>query len=153
MKQTITFIVYARGQPKEYTGILGQITLHCTWILLTGGKHLLEESYTGSDPVAWYKSVLEEQEMVVKTTKTQKFKGTTYVWIEVDAEKTPIEEYTTWRDLEPNDTTSLAWRPFWTPCTQSTTTECLGFAVKAREFPLQSKANSLTLQQVLDAIL
>ena len=153
MKQTITFIVYARGTPKSFTGILGQITLHCTWLLLIGGKSLIEETYTGSDPVEWYTKVLKDQEMTIKSTKTQKFKGGTYVWIEIDADKTPLEEYVTWRDLEPNDTTSLAWKPFWTPYAQGTSNECLGFAVKAREYALQNKQSPLTLQQVLDAIL
>lgn len=153
-KQTIQYIVYSKAPPKQFTGILGTLDLHCVWFLLSGGKTIIEESYDGADPVAWYKDVLEQQEMVICSSKQQKFKGQIYVWLEVDYEKTPIQEYTTWRDIQPSDTETLAWRPFWIPCETGTTKECLGFAVKNREYALQGKQykQPILLQTVLDAI-
>jgi hypothetical protein len=154
MKQTVQYIVYSKAPIKQFSGILGGIDLHCVWLLLTGGKTLIEEVYDGSDPIAWYRDVLNEQGMIVKSTKKQTYKGQTFVWLEVDYDQTPIQEYTTWRDLEPNDTETLAWKPFWIPCTTGTTKECLGFAVSSRETVLQSKQHKhpMSLQTVLDAI-
>lgn len=151
---TYTYIVYAHPPPKQFTGILGSIDLHCVWLLLSGGKTLIQEEYSGADPIAWYKDVLEEQEMVVKSTKQQVYKGQSFIWIEIDAERTALTEFTSWKEVEAADTETLAWRPFWQPCSKGPSPqECLGFAVKAKEFPLQTKKNSLMLQTVLDAIL
>jgi hypothetical protein len=154
-KQVIQYIVYSKAPPKNFTGILGAIDLQCIWFLLTGGKTLIEETYDGDDPIAWYKTVLEQQDMVVVSAKQQKYKGQTFVWLEVDYEKTPIQEYVTWRDIPSTDTETLAWRPFWIPCETGTMKECLGFAVRNRELPLQGKQHKqpILLQTVLDAIL
>jgi hypothetical protein len=154
-KQTIQYIIYSKAPVKQATGILGQINLHCIWFLLAGGKILIEESYDGADPVGWYKKVLEEQDIIVSSAKQQKFKGQTFVWLEVDFEKTPIHEFTTWADADTVDTDTPLWRPFWVPCEPGSTKECLGFAVMNREYPLQGKQHKqpILLQTVLDAIL
>lgn len=152
--QTVYYIVYSKAPVKEYSGLLGTIDLQCVWFLLSGGKTILEEQYIGSDPIGWYTSVLESQDMIVASSKIQKYKGHSYVWIEIDFEKTPIHEYTTWRDISENDTETLAWRPFWIPFEHGTTKECLGFAVSNRDCLLQSTTakNPLSLQTVFDAI-
>lgn len=148
----VYYIVYARPPVKTFSGILGDIDLHCIWFLLSGGKNIIDETYDGTDPIGWYKNVLEEQDMFVKETKQQKYKGTSYIWLEIDVEKTNIHEFTSWKELDKHDTETLAWRPFWVPCQHGTTKECLGFAVPAKEFPL-TKKGGLMLQTVLDAIL
>lgn len=153
MKQRYTFIIYAREAAKEYNGILGQFILHSVQLLLAGGKILIEEEYDGTDPIEWYRNVLAEQDIVVKESKQQGFKGKQYIWLEVDAQQTPIHEFTTWKELSEEDTESLAWRQVWYPIQPSTGKECLGFAVSANEIRLQSKQNGLTMKDVLDAIL
>ncbi len=155
MKHTYTFIVYGVPQPKQFSGILGTIELIQVKMLLAGGKTLITEQYDGEDPVSWYKATLEEQDIVVKQSKEQKLGSMRYIWLEVDTEKTPINEFQTWRDLDPKDSETLAWRTFFYPVSPTTKKECLGFAVKAREMTItdsQSK-QSLTLNTVLDAII
>ena len=155
MKHTVLFIVYAKSPPKRFTGILGEIDLYKLQFLLAGGKQLIQETYDGPDPAAWYTKVLEDQDILISTAKTQKYKGQTIVWIEVDAEKTPIHEFTIWSDLPANDNETLAWRTFYYPCTTDATPvkECLGLAVKARETVLFPGKQPILLNTVLDAIL
>ena len=150
---TVRFIVYARHPPKQFSGMLGTIDFHKLQFLLAGGKYLIEETYTGADPASWYTKVLGEQDIFICASQTQIIKGKTLVWLEVDAEKTPIDEFTIWTDLPSNDTETLAWRPFFYPCTTGTTKECLGLAVKARETALTQDNHPIMLQTVLDAIL
>ena len=95
MKQTYTYIIYAKAPPKRCSGILGVIDLHHIQLLLAGGKYLIEESYEGKDPIGWYTEVLRDQEIIVKASKQQKHKGQTFSWLEIDSEKTPISEITT----------------------------------------------------------
>ena len=153
MKQTYTFIIYARQGQKNFQGILGEFTLHTVQLLLAGGKTLLEEQYDGADPVEWYTGVLSEQEIYVKESKQQVYKGKQYIWLEVDAEKTPIHEFTTWKDLPEDDMESLAWRRIMYPIQSSTGKECLGFAVIANEISLQMKPGAFTMKSILEAIL
>ena len=155
MKHAYTYIVYGVPPPRSFKGILGEIELFQINLLLAGGKTLITEQYDGEDPIGWYTQTLEEQEIFVKQTKEQKIGTTRYIWLEVDTEKTPIEEFATWRDVDPNDTETLAWRTFFYPVTPATKKECLGLAVKAREITStnpQSK-QPLPLNTVLDAIL
>ena len=153
MKPTVLFIVYAKEAPKHFNGILGEIDLHKIQFLLAGGKTLIQESYDGKEPDVWYKNVLEEQDIFVSNSKVQSYKGRTLVWLEVDAEKTPIHEFTIWTDLPSNDNETLAWRSFYYPCTSGTTIECLGLAVKARETTLFPGKQPIMLHTVFDAIL
>ena len=157
MKHTVLFIVYAKSPPKRFSGILGEIDLYKIQFLLAGGKQLIQESYDGQDPATWYTKVLEEQDIIIAASKTQKIKGHTLVWLEVDAEKTPIHEFTIWTDLPANDNETLAWRPFYYSCTTQSGSEpvkeCLGLAVKARETVLFPGKQPILLNTVLDAIL
>jgi hypothetical protein len=104
---TVRFIVYASQVPKEFTGILGAITLHKFMFLLAGGKYLIEETYTGANPAEWYTKVLGEQDIFIRASQTQIIKGQSVVWLEVDAEKTPIDEFTIWTDLSADDSCIL----------------------------------------------
>jgi len=149
----VRFIVYAKQPPKQFTGILGSITLHKFQFLLAGGKYCIEETYTGANPAEWYTKILGEQDIVIRASQTQTIRGQIHVWLEVDPEQTPIDEFTIWTDLPANDTETLAWRTFYYPCTTGTTTECLGLAVKARETALTQGKHPIMLQTVLDAIL
>jgi hypothetical protein len=153
MKGTYTFLVYAKAPPKQFSGILGEIDLHAIQFLLMGGKYSIEETYSGSNPVEWYTDILEQQGIFVSQGKQQKFKGETFIWLQVDLERTPIEEFTSWSELDPSDNETLAWRTFYYPCHKGTTKECLGFAISAREIFLQKTKRVLQLSTVLDAIL
>jgi len=153
MNRIYTFIVYAKAPPKQFSGILGEIDLHAIQFLLVGGKYSIEETYAGSDPVEWYSEILEQQGIIVSQGKLQKYKGETFIWLQVDLERTPIEEFTSWSELDPSDTETLAWRTFYYPCYKGTTKECLGFAISAREIYLQKTKRVLQLNTVLDAIL
>jgi hypothetical protein len=153
MNRQYTFLVYAKAPPKHFSGILGEIDLHAIQFLLMGGKYSIEETYSGSNPVEWYIDILEQQGIFVSQGKQQKFKGETFIWLQVDLERTPIEEFTSWSELDPNDTETLAWRTFYYPCHAGTTKECLGFAISAREIFLQKTKKTLRLNTVLDAIL
>jgi hypothetical protein len=158
MKHTYTYIVYGVPPPKHFHGILGEIELFQVKMLLAGGKTLITEQYDGEDPIEWYKTTLEEQEIFVKQSKEQKFGATRYIWLEVDTEKTPIDEFASWHDIDAKDTETLAWRTFNYPVCPATKKECLGLAVKAREICITSSATNkqsqpLMLSTVLDAIL
>ena len=153
MNRTYTFIVYAKDPPKHFSGILGEIDLHAIHFLLMGGKYSIEENYSGSDPVKWYIDILEQQGIYIVQGKQQKYKGDIFIWLEVDLEQTSIHEFTSWKDLDPSDTESLAWRTFYYPCHAGTIRECLGFAISARELSLQKTKKSLKLNTILEAIL
>jgi hypothetical protein len=153
MKDTYSFIVYTKEAPKRFKGILGEIDLYAIQFLLVGGNYIIEESYSGTTPIEWYKNILEQQDIVISQSKQQKYKGQTFIWMEVDTQKTPISEFTSWKDLDPADNESLAWRTFFYTCYAGTTKECLGLAITAHEIPLQTKKQSISLHTVLDAIL
>ena len=153
MKQTYTFIIYARQGSREFQGILGEFILHTVQLLLAGGKTLIEEYYEGNDPIQWYTGVLAEQGIMIKESKQQVYKGNQYIWLEVDSEQTPIHEFTTWKELPVDDTESLAWRHVVYPIQPSSGKECLGFAVIASGIPLQTKQGAFTMKDILEAIL
>jgi hypothetical protein len=154
MKPSYTFIIYTKPSVRSFQGILGAIDVFTTHLLLAGGKYLIEESYSGSDPIKWYMETLKEQDIHVSASKQQKYKGQQYIWLEVDPNKTPIDEFTSWQEVEKTDTETLAWRKIIYPCTGGTTKECLGLAVAAREICLTKKGQSpLYLTNVLDAVL
>jgi len=151
--RTYTFIVYAKDPPKIFSGILGEIDLHTLQFLLVGGKYSIEETYSGTDPTEWYTGILEQQDIFIVQGKQQKYKGETFIWLEVDLERTPIQEFTSWKDLSDSDEETLAWRTFYYPCYKGTVKECLGFAISAREIYLQKNKRTLQLNTVIDAIL
>ncbi len=153
MKQNYTFIIYARQSARQFQGILGTFTLHTVQLLLAGGKTLIQEQYDGTDPIQWYTDVLAEQDIVVKESKQQNYKGQQYIWLEVDADRTPIHEFTTWTELPEEDTESLAWRKVVYPIQPSTGKECLGFAVIANEISLTQKQSGFSMKDILEAIL
>jgi hypothetical protein len=154
MKPSYTFIIYTKPTIRTFQGILGPIDVFTIHILLAGGKHLIEESYSGSDPIGWYTHTLREQDIYVSASKQQKYKGQSYIWLEVDPEQTPIHEFTSWQEVDDKDTETLAWRKIVYPCTAGTTKECLGLAVAARNICLTRKGQTpLYLTNVLDAVL
>jgi hypothetical protein len=158
MKGTYSFIVYAKDPPKSFHGILGSIDFHVLQLLLVGGKYIIEEQYSEKDPIKWYTSILEEQGIHIIQGKQQTYKGHVYIWLEVDTAKTPIQEFTSWKELDPSDTESLAWKSFYYACHAGTTKECIGLAVVAREIPLESVKSRkgkepMYLNTVFDAIL
>jgi hypothetical protein len=149
-----TFIIYTKPRITTFKGILGGIDMFTVHLLLAGGKYLIEESYGGKNPIEWYVQTLEGQGIYVSASKEQKYKGVQYVWLEVDIEKTHINEFASWQDLEHDDVETLAWRKFVYPCTNGTTKECLGLAVVARELKLtKGEQAPLYVSNVLDAIL
>jgi len=152
-KNQYTFIIYAPPEKRRFSGILGEIDLYKVHLLLAGGKYVIEESYSGNDPVEWYCNILKDQEIYINRSKIQKNKGNTYVWLQVNTEKTRIEEFTFWNDLPSEDTDTLAWRTYFYPCEADKKKECLGLAVIARETKLtERKLSPLYLNEVLDAI-
>jgi hypothetical protein len=152
-KNQYTFIIYAPPEKRRFSGILGEIDLYKVYLLLAGGKYVIEESYSGKDPIEWYCNILKEQEIYIRDSKIQKNKGNTYVWLQVDTGKTQIEEFTFWDELSSEDTNTLAWRTYLYPCEADRTKECLGLGVIAQETRLTEKKESpLYLNEVLDAI-
>jgi hypothetical protein len=153
MKEKVhTFLIYTKPISRNFSGILGDLELYTIHFLLAGGKYLIEETYDGPDPVSWYTEILGQQDIHVTATKQQKYKGTNYIWMEVDPEKTPLSEFTNWSEVESNDLETLAWRKVVYPCKNNK--ECLGLAVKARETCLTApKKDPLFLSTILDAIL
>ena len=153
MKQRYSFLVYGKRAPRKFSGIIGGIELHTVHLLLVGGKYILEEQYTGKNPIEWYTDILGQQGIIILQGKQQNWKGQKIIWLEVDLDKTPIHEFTSWKDIESNDTESLVWKTFQYPCQEGSTKECLGFAICARDIPLQSSSTPIMLDTVLDAIL
>jgi hypothetical protein len=153
MKEKVhTFLIYTRPTSRKFSGIIGEFDLYTIHFLLAGGKYLIEEKYDGQDPISWYTEILKQQDIIVTATKQQKYKGTNYIWMEVDPEKTPISEFTTWSEVDPTDMETLAWRKVHYPLKNRK--ECLGLAVKAYEISLTSPIKeTLSLGTILDAIL
>lgn len=154
MKTTYYYIIYATPEKKEFSGILGDIDFYGIDLLMAGGKYLVEEQYEGKDPIGWYKTILEEQDIFVKSAKKQKYKSKNIIWFEIDKDRTPIHEFTSWNELDANDDATLAWKKVYYSCTKNTTNECLGLAVVAREISVSQKNKlDLKLSDILDAIL
>jgi hypothetical protein len=149
-----TFIIYTKPKIASFNGILGGIDVFTVHLLLAGGKYLIEETYDGTEPIEWYTRTLEDQGIYISASKQQKYKGVHYVWLEVDSDKTKIEEFAVWKDIDAQDEESLAWRKFVYPCTAGTTKECVGLAVVARELKLTKQGQApMHVSNVLDAIL
>jgi hypothetical protein len=154
MKHTYTFIFYTPPKMKKFNGILGEIDMYSIQFLLAGGRYLVEEQYDGEDPIAWYTEIMKEQCIYISNSKMQTFKGKKYVWMEIDAEKTPVDEFMTSQQVSPTDTDILAWKTFHIPCTGGSKTECLGLGVVAREYVMtETNKTPVMLSSLLDGIL
>ena len=148
MAQTkYSFFVYAKEEPKQFEGILGKIDLYTVHMLLAGGKKVIVESFDGSAEKAakWYAEYMNDQEIYFKTIKII---GTT-IWIEVDLERTPVNEFTQAHDLEDSDLETLAWKTFWYPCAAGTKNECLGFAVSTHEYQISGVSLESVLRKII----
>lgn len=142
IKRRLKFIIFAVDSKKTFNGIIGQIDLYSIKLLLQGGTRILEEECSSSqDPVVWYSNLLLQQDIIIK--KGFEDKNNT-VWLQVDVEKTPIEEFALWNEVDPSSE-DLAWRTYWIPCTADTKTECLGFWVSAKESFLSNKLSIATI--------
>lgn len=154
MKHAYTFVFYTPPILKKFNGILGEIDLYHIKLLLAGGKYLVEEQYEGDNPIEWYTEIMKEQGIIISNSKTQTYKGKKYIWLEIDSEKTPVDEFMTWQQVSTNDTDILAWRTFYIPCSGGTKTECLGLGVVAREMTMtESNKSPIMLNTLLDGIL
>lgn len=153
MKASIQFIIYAKEPPKKFTGILGDIDLHVIHLFLIAGSQGITEMLEPKEALSYYTNFLQEQDMTIKSSRSEIVNGQRRIWIEVDSEKTPISEYTQWNQCTPKDTDVLAWKPFWYSCTSGTTKECLGLAVAANEQFLFLGKSSLSYQAAFSIIL
>ena len=84
--------------------------------------------------------------MIVKQTSSW---SPSWTAVEIDLTQTNLDEYLSCRDLEPTDKESLAWRTFWLPCHDGSAQECLGLAVKNREFRLGTTCAQTVLTRIL----
>lgn len=128
-----TYYVVALENPKRFDGIIGAIDLYTFHMLLTHGTTLLQEPYNASkkNQIDWYAEQLKEQEIHVKSTHL--ISEGNYLII-VDTEKTNVDDYMNWRDIESTDDSSvLAWRSYSIPCHAGTKKEALGFWVCAQK--------------------
>ena len=148
-----SFIVFAKEPPRSFNGILGNIDMYTIHLLLAGGKTILQESFNGTAQEAskWYMKHMKEQGIECRSSVIVN----STIWMEVDLDKTNIEEFTMAYELgnsetvESNNDDTLAWRTFWYPCTAGTKIECLGFAVKTLEY----KISNVSLESILKTIL
>jgi hypothetical protein len=153
MKHQIQCIIYAKEPPKKMSGILGEIHLYTIHLFLAAGFQGITETIETSNPLDFYTNFLKEQDMTIKSSRIEHVGTVKRIWIEIDAEKTSIAEYTQWNQCEPTDTDTLAWKPYWIACTAGTTKECLGLAVAAAEQKLFTGKAPISLQQVFTSIL
>ena len=153
MKHQVQCIIYAKEQPKKFSGILGEIDLHTIHLFLVAGHQGIQETITVNNPIDFYTTFLRDQDIIVKSTRMEQLTDIKRIWIEVDSEKTPISEYTQWNQCTPTDTDTLAWKQYWIPCTAGTKKECLGMAVAAAEQKLFSGKAPLSYQAVFSTIL
>jgi len=151
MKHTIQYIIYSVGKPKKYTGLLGNLETYTVYLLLLGGKNGIEESIETKTPIEFYTNILKEQDMVIKSTQLENKKDIKRVWIEIDSEKTNIQEYTQWKDV--TDPETLAWKPYLMTCLEGTKTEALGLAVMAKESMVFKGKHKVSVHDILSTVL
>lgn len=149
-----TFLIYAEMPAKTFHGILGEICLASISLLLSGGKYLIREKYTGSDPARWYSQTLEEQGIFIESSQEQSFKGKKYIWLKVNTEKTPVHEFASWDEISEEQKDAFAWRHVVYPYSPTTGKECLGLACAAQEVILTEPSQPIiTIHDVLESIL
>lgn len=121
-----------KSAPKLFNGILGKIELHAVHFLFAGGTQLLQENVPADvkSPVTWYSDLLEKQDIPIRRGWKDK---TGLIWLEVNNEKLDINEFASWKEVDPNDQDQLAWRTFWIPCKFGTSEEALGLLAPAGE--------------------
>jgi hypothetical protein len=151
MKHTIQYIIYSIGIPKKHTGLLGNLDTYVLYLLLLGGKDGIEENIETKEPIEFYTNILKEQDMVIKSTFYEKLKGIERVWIEIDSEKTNINEYKNWR--ETTDPETLAWKPFIIPCIEGTKNEALGLSVMAKETYIFKNKHKVSVYDIISSVL
>jgi hypothetical protein len=118
---------------------------------LLGGKDGIEENIETKEPIEFYTNILKEQDMVIKSTFYEKLKGIERVWIEIDSEKTNINEYKNWR--ETTDPETLAWKPFIIPCIEGTKNEALGLSVMAKETYIFKNKHKVSVYDIISSVL
>jgi hypothetical protein len=153
MKHTIQYIIYCIEPKKQVIGLLGALDTYVVNLLLVGGRTGIEEVIDTKSPVEYYTSILSEQGMTIKSTQYEKLKGIQRVWIEVDFEKTPIHEYTSWNQVDAQDNETLAWKPYWITCLEGSKKEFLGLSVVAKEIPVFGGKHKVTLDDVFTTVL
>jgi hypothetical protein len=151
--KTLHFIVYARLPKRQVEGILGELDIYTFYFLLAGGKHTIQETYTGTNPEEWYSEFLREQGIIVKESYSTQTKTKTFIWMEVDEAKTPIHEFTQAEDIPEDDLETLGWRRILVPCEKGTVRECLGLMVGAQQSRIEPTTNGLSMAYVLQALL
>jgi hypothetical protein len=154
MVSDYTFIIYAESPTKIFNGILGTIHMAYISLLLSGGKYLIREKYSGTDPATWYSQTLQEQGIFIQSSRQQTFKGRTYIWLKVDTEKTPVHEFGTWDEITEGDKDTFAWRHVVYPYSPTTGKECLGLACAAQEVLLTEPSQpSITMRDILESVI
>ena len=152
MKQPIQYIVYCIEPIKKFNGLLGGIDLYVVNLLLLGGSKGIIENIDTETPVEWYVNILKDQDMIIKSTRHEKLKGMQRIWIEVDS-STPLSEYTSWKEVNQDDTEILAWKPYWVPCLEGSVKESLGLSVVSKETVIYPGKYKVTLQDILTTVL
>ena len=153
MKHTIQYIIYCINPKNQVIGLLGTLDTYKINLLLIGGSKGIEEIIDTASPIEWYTNILSEQGMIIKSTKLENLKGIKRVWIEIDSEKTNLNEYTSWKEVNSDDKETLAWKPYWITCLEDSKTEFLGLSVVAKEIPVFAGKHKVTLNDVFTTIL
>jgi hypothetical protein len=152
VQQKHTYYVVAVESPKKTTGIIGALDIYVTHILLENGTTPPQElCQPGVDPIAWYRSHLETQD--IYTCGGAAFDDGTSAGasiIYVDTAKTNVDEFMNVRGLSPAELEgSMAWRSFIIPCHAGTTKEALGFWVCAQKEMIGTQPLSALLTNAL----
>jgi hypothetical protein len=148
VQQKHTYYVVAVEPPKKVTGIIGALDIYVAHILLENGSSPPQElCRPGVDPIAWYRSHLESQD--IYTSGGEAF-GPSESIIYVDIAKTNVDEFMNVRGLSPAELEgSMAWRSFIIPCHAGTTKEALGFWVCAQKEMIGGQPLSALLTNAL----
>jgi hypothetical protein len=147
VQQKHTYYVVAVEPPKKVTGIIGALDIYVAHILLENGSSPPQElCQPGVDPIAWYRSHLETQD--IYTSGGAAFGEASIIY--VDTAKTNVDEFMNVRGLSPAELEgSMAWRSFIIPCHAGTTKEALGFWVCAQKEMIGGQPLSALLTNAL----
>lgn len=147
-QQKHTYYVVAVESPKKTTGIIGALDIYVAHILLENGISPPQElCQPGVDPITWYRTHLETQD--IYTWGGAAFDANSSI-IYVDTAKTNVDEFMNVRGLSPTELEgSMAWRSFIIPCHAGTTKEALGFWVCAQKEMIGTQPLSALLTNAL----